>query len=213
MTASAARREKIRLLLVDDHIVVRMGLVTAAGSEPDMTVVADVASGPEALAAYRKHRPDVVVLDLRMQGMGGVETLRQLRTEFPDARIVIFSNYASGEEVYQALRSGASGFVVKEMSLERLLEGIRRVYQGEQYIPTEIAARIGERMLTQLSPRESEVLQLVARGLSNKEIGSALAITEGTVKIHLTNILSKLGVSDRTQAILAAAKRGILQLE
>ncbi len=213
MTASAARREKIRLLLVDDHIVVRMGLVTAAGSEPDMTVVADVASGPEALAAYRKHRPDVVVLDLRMQGMGGVETLRQLRTEFPDARIVIFSNYASGEEVYQALRSGASGFVVKEMSLERLLEGIRRVYQGEQYIPTEIAARIGERMLTQLSTRESEVLQLVARGLSNKEIGSALAITEGTVKIHLTNILSKLGVSDRTQAILAAAKRGILQLE
>jgi RNA polymerase sigma factor (sigma-70 family) len=204
---------KIRLLLVDDHIVLRMGLVTAAGSEPDMEVVAETATGAAAIAAYREHRPDVVVLDLRMQGMSGIETLIQLRKEFGGVRVVIFSNYANGEEVYQAIRAGAAGFVVKEMALERLLEAIRTVHRGEQYIPTEIAARVGERLLAQLSPREMDVLRLVGKGRSNKEIASQLSITEGTVKIHLTNILAKLGVSDRTQAVLVAAKRGIIHID
>lgn len=205
--------EKIRILLVDDHIVLRMGLMTAASGEPDMEVVADAENGRDAVEAYRKHRPDVVVLDLRMQGISGIETIRLLRKEFGGVRVLIFSNYASGEEVYQALREGAYGFVVKEMALDRLLEAIRTVYHGGQYIPPEIETRMNDRLLTQLSPRELEVLRLVARGRSNKEIGAALHVVEGTVKIHVTNILAKLGAADRTQAIVVAMKRGIIQLE
>jgi DNA-binding NarL/FixJ family response regulator len=209
----APRPDKIRILLVDDHIVMRMGLMTATSGEPDMDVVATAENGQEAIKAYRDHRPDVVVLDLRMPVLSGIETIRALRAEFSDACVLIFSNYASGEEVYQALKAGASGVVVKEMALERLLEAIRMVHRGEQYVPPEIAARVGERLLAQLSPREIEVLQLVAKGRSNKEIGAELGVVEGTVKIHLTNILSKLGVSDRTQAIVVAVKRGIIRIE
>jgi DNA-binding NarL/FixJ family response regulator len=208
-----SQHKKIRILLVDDHIVLRMGLTTATNGEPDMEVVADADNGAEAIKAYRLHRPDIVVLDLRMPGLNGVETIRMLRDEFRHARVLVFSNYASGDEVYQALKAGASGFVVKDMALDRLLEAIRKVHQGEQYIPPEIASRMSERVVSQLTPRELEVLRLVAKGLSNKEIGSALHVVEGTIKIHLTNILARLGVSDRTQAILAAVKRGIIQLE
>jgi DNA-binding NarL/FixJ family response regulator len=204
---------KIRILLVDDHIVLRMGLTTATNGEPDMEVVADADNGLQAIEAYRAHRPDVVVLDLRMHGMNGVDTIRLLREEFRDARVLVFSNYASGDEVYQALRAGACGFVVKEMALDRLLEAIRSVHLGERYVPPEIATRMNGRVLSQLSPRELDVLKLVAKGLSNKEIGSELNVVEGTVKVHLTNILGKLGVSDRTQAILTAVKRGIIQLD
>ncbi|HTL66727.1 MAG TPA: response regulator transcription factor [Lacunisphaera sp.] len=204
---------KIRILLVDDHIVLRMGLVTATNGEPDMEVVAEADNGVEAVRAYRQHRPDVVVLDLRMPEQNGIETIRKLREEFGDVRVLVFSNYASGEDVFQALKAGASGFVVKEMSLERLLEAIRKVHEGGQYVPAEIATRMQGRVLSQLSPREMEVLTLVARGLSNKEIAAALGLVEGTVKIHVTNILSKLRVSDRTQAILAGVKQGLIQLE
>lgn len=207
------RPEKIRILLVDDHIVLRMGLITATSGEPDMEVVADVENGMEAVAAYRTHQPDVVVLDLRMQGLSGIDTIRLLREEFGNVRVLIFSNYANGEEVYQAMKAGASGFVVKEMALDRLLDAIRRVHQGEQYIPPEIAVRMSGRMLSQLSARELEVLQLVAKGLSNKEVGAQLHVVEGTIKIHVTNILAKLGVADRTQAIVTAVKRGIISLE
>lgn len=205
--------EKIRILLVDDHIVLRMGLITAANGEPDMEVVADAESGAEAIKAYRAHRPDVVVLDLRMQGMNGIETIQKLREEFGGVRILIFSNYANGEEIYQAMKAGVMGFVVKEMALDRLLEAIRKVHQGEQYIPPEIAMRMSSRFLSQLSARESQVLQLMAKGMSNKEIGAELRVVEGTVKIHVTNVLAKLGVSDRTQAVVVAVKRGIIRLE
>ena len=205
--------KKIRILLVDDHIVVRMGLATATSGEADMEVVADADNGADAIKAYRLHRPDVVVLDLRMPGLNGIETIRLMREEFTDVKILVFSNYASGDEVYQALRAGASGFVVKKMALDRLLEAIRKVYEGEQYVPEEIATRLHGRLISQLSPRELEVLRRLARGLSNKEIGAELNVVEGTVKIHVTNILAKLGVSDRTQAILAAVKRGIIELD
>jgi len=205
--------DKIKILLVDDHIVMRMGLVTATSGEPDMEVVAEANNGLEAVVAYRAHRPDVVVLDLRMPKQNGLETIRILRREFNDARVLVFSNYASGDEVFAAFTAGASGFVVKEMALERLLEAIRGVHRGEQYIPPEISMRMNGRVLSHLSPRELEVLRLVAKGLSNKEVGAALQIAEGTIKIHVKSILSKLGVSDRTQAILAAVKRGIIQLE
>lgn len=206
-------QDKIKLLIVDDHIVVRMGLVTATNGEPDMTVVAEAENGPQAIEAFRARQPDVVVLDLRMRKQNGLETLRLLREEFGDVRVVIFSNYASGDEVYQAFAAGACGFVVKEMSLDRLLEAIRLVHRGEQYLPPEISTRMNGRVISQLSPRELEVLKLVAKGLSNKEIGAALDVVEGTIKLHVKSILAKLNVSDRTQAILAAVKRGIIQIE
>jgi DNA-binding NarL/FixJ family response regulator len=210
---AAAKSSRIRIMLVDDHIVMRMGLVTATSGEPDMEVVAEADNGVEAVHAYRVHRPDVVVLDLRMPKQNGVETIRLLREAFGAVRVLVFSNYASGEEVYQAFRAGAAGFVVKEMALDRLLEAIRRVYQGEQYVPSEISARMNGRVLSQLSARELDVLRLIGRGLANKEIAAALDVVEGTVKIHVTNILAKLRVSDRTQAILAAVKQGIIQLD
>lgn len=204
---------KIRILLVDDHMVLRMGLMTAASDEPDMEVVADVDTGLQAIEAYRKFHPDIVVLDLRMPGLGGIETIAKLREEFGDVRVIIFSNFAKGEEVYQALKAGAAGFVVKEMAVERLLDAIRRVHRGEQYVPAEVATRVGERLLAQLSPRELEVLKLVAKGLSNKEIAAQLNVVEGTIKIHVTNLLSKLRVADRTQAIVVAIQRGIIDIE
>jgi DNA-binding NarL/FixJ family response regulator len=210
---ASARQTKIRIMLVDDHIVMRMGLVTATSGEPDMEVVAEADNGVEAINAFRIHRPDVVVLDLRMPKQNGVETIRMLREAFGPVRVLVFSNYASGEEAYQAFKAGAAGFVVKEMSLDRLLDAIRKVHQGEQYVPTEISSRMSGRVLSQLSPREVEVLRLIAKGLPNKEIGTMLNVVEGTVKIHVTNILAKLRVSDRTQAVLAAVKHGIIQSE
>ena len=212
-TAKANRREKIRILVADDHMVMRMGLVTAASDQPDMKVVADVESGQEAIEAYRTHRPDVVILDLRMGGMSGYETIRALRAEFPGAKIVVFSNYAKGEEIYQALKVGAAGFVVKDMKLEKLLDAIRCVDAGQKYVPPELAVRMSERVFTQLSDRETEVLTLIAKGHSNKEIGSALGITEGTVKIHVTNLLAKLDVTARTEAIFVAVQQGIIDFE
>lgn len=205
--------EKIRILLVDDHIVLRMGLATAANGEPDMEVVGEAENGEEAVSVYRICQPHVVVLDLRMPKHGGLETIQLLKDEFHTVRVLVFSNYASGDEVLQAFKAGAAGFVVKDMPLERLLEGIRRVHNGEQYIPPEIASRMSRRVVSQLSRRELEVLSFVAKGFSNKEIAAELSLVEGTVKVHLTNILSKLSVSDRTQAILAAVKQGIIELE
>lgn len=204
---------KIKLLLVDDHTVIRLGLKTATNDQPDMEVVADVDNGNDAVEAYRLHRPDVVIVDLRMQGWSGVETTRKLRELFGEVRVLIFSNYAKGEEVFQAMRAGALGFVLKEMAMDRLMEAIRKVSKGEQYIPPEVAMRVGERMLLQLSAREIEVLKLVARGLSNKQIGAELGVVEGTVKIHVANIFTKMGVSDRTQAIVVASQRGIINID
>lgn len=207
------RRERIRLVVADDHMVMRMGLVTAASDQPDMEVVAEVESGEEALEACRRCRPDVLVLDLRMPGLGGLATIRALRGEITGMRIVVFSNYARSEDIYQALKTGASGFVVKDMKLERLLEAIRKVHAGERYLPPELAVRMSERILTQLSDRETEVLTYIAKGRSNKEIGALLGVTEGTVKIHVTNIFTKLEVTARTEAIVVAARHGIIDLE
>jgi len=213
MIKIAPPERKIRILLVDDHAVIRMGLTTAAGDAADMEVVASVENGREAIDAFRKHRPDVVVLDLRLHGMSGIETMQTLRDEFKNVRILIFSSFAKGEEIFRAMKAGAAGFVLKDMALDRLLEAIRAVHQGNQYMPPEIATRVGERLLAQLSPREIEILHLLARGLSNKEIAAQLGVVEGTVKIHITNIFNKLGVCDRTQALIEAVKRGIVQIE
>jgi len=204
---------KIHILVADDHMVMRMGLVTAASDQPDMRVVADVESGEEAIQAYRLHHPDVVIVDLRMGELSGLETIRILRKEFSDAKIVVFSNYARGEEIYQALKLGAAGFVVKDMKLERLLDAIRKVNAGEKYIPPELAQRMTERVFARLSDREKEVLKLIARGRGNKEIGSVLGISEGTVKIHVTNLMTKLEVTSRTEATVVAVQQGIIDIE
>lgn len=202
----------IRLMIVDDHMVMRMGLAYAASAQPDIQVVAEVESGEEAIEAYRTHTPDVVILDLRMPGLSGIETIRALRQKFRDARIVIFSNYARGEEIYQAMKAGAAGFVVKNMDLAQLLDAIRKVHAGERYLPPNLAIRMSERILAPLSERETEVLALIAKGRGNKEIASALSVTEGTVKLHVTNILTKLEVNTRTEALVAAVQRGIIDI-
>lgn len=205
--------KKIRIMLVDDHVVLRMGLATAANCEPDMEVVGQAENGEDAIPECRKCQPEVVVLDMRMPKLGGIETIKLLKKEFPSIKILVFSNYASGEEATQAYRAGAAGFVVKDMPLDNLIQGIRSVHNDEQYVPPEIANRLSSQVLSQLTKRELEVLAQVAKGRSNKEIANELNLVEGTVKVHLTNILSKLGVSDRTQAILAAVKRGLIHIE
>jgi DNA-binding NarL/FixJ family response regulator len=204
---------KIRIMLVEDHVLVRMGLISATNIEPDMEVVAEVEDGRQAAESFRKHAPDVVVLDLRMPGIDGIEIMRTLRSEFGPVRILVLSSYGGGDDVTRAMQEGASGYVIKGMGLEHLLEGIRTVHSGGQYLPREIAHRMTERINSELSSREREVLQSIARGRSNKEIASDLGIVEGTVKAHVTNILTKLGAVDRTQAMTVAVKRQILQLQ
>src|SRR4051812_37158950 len=157
-TPKSNRREKIRILIADDHMVMRLGLAYAASAQADMEVVAEVESGEEAIEAYRQHRPDVAILDLRMGELGGLATIRALRSEFTGAKIVVFSNYARGEEVFQAIKSGAAGFVVKDMKLAQLLDAIRRVHIGEKYIPPELALRMTEQAFSPLSERETDVL-------------------------------------------------------
>jgi DNA-binding NarL/FixJ family response regulator len=213
MRQSTKHKKKIRILLIDDHAAIRMGVTAAAADADDMEVVAELENGAEALEAFRKHRPDVVVLDLRLQGASGVETIVQLRKEFEAARIVVFTGFPKGEEIYRALKYGASGFALKGLPTDRLLKAIRTVHSGASFIPPEITSRIGERLLVQMSPRELEILQWLAKGRSNKEIAAQLEIVEGTVKMHISKIFSKLGVADRTQALIEAVKRGIVQID
>lgn len=200
-------------MLVDDHILMRMGLSFALNNQPDMHVVAEAEDGAEAIDAYRKHKPDVVVLDLRMPKRNGVETIGVLRREFGAVRVLVLSNYSTGDEIAAAIQAGAYGFIAKDTPLTGLIEAVRHVYSGDQYLPPEIARRLAANISAQLSPREIEVLHLIAKGLSNKEIGAQLNVAEATVKVHVTSILSKLGVSDRTQALLSAMKRGMIHLE
>ena len=204
---------KIRIMLVEDHILVRMGLVAAAREEPDLEVVAEVEDGADAVESFRKHRPDVVVLDLRMPGIDGVEILKALRSEADAARILMLSSYGGGDDIARAMREGASGYIVKGMGLEHLLEAIRTIHRGGRYLPDEIVRRMTARMNSDLSERELEVLREIVGGKSNKEIASALGIVEGTVKAHVTNILLKLGAADRTHAATIAIRRQILAPE
>jgi DNA-binding NarL/FixJ family response regulator len=201
-------------MLVDDHYLVRVGLTSILALEGDMVVCAEASTGEQAVALFETERPDVTLMDLRLPGMSGTEATRAIRGRFPEARIVVLSTYAGDEEIHGALQAGALGYVLKSASRADLLLAVRKAAAGERHIPKDVAARLAERLLhTQLSPREVEVLRLVANGRRNKEIAARLEITEGTVKIHVSNILSKLGVSDRTEAVTAALQRGIVQLE
>jgi DNA-binding NarL/FixJ family response regulator len=206
--------EAIQLMVVDDHHIVRKGLVALLQTVPDMRVVVEASDGAQAIEAFRQHRPDVVLMDLRMQGMNGVEAITQIRAEFPDARIVVLTTFDGDEDIYRALQAGARGYLLKGMDAEELLAAIRAVHAGKSRIPGPVAERLAERMSGQtLTERETDVLKLIVSGNSNKEIASALFISEATVKTHVNNLLSKLGVSDRTQATTTALQRGIVHFD
>lgn len=213
MPTQTDRETKIRLMLVEDHMLMRMGLVAAVQAEPDMAVIAEAEDGAEALEGFRQHKPDVTIVDLRLAGDDGAEVIKLIRSEFADARMLVLSSYGGGDEVSRAVQNGASGYVLKSMPVAEVLEGVRAIHAGGRYFPREIAVRMSECVYSQLSTREVEVLRSISQGKSNKEIASALGIAEGTVKIHVKHILSKLGAMDRAQAITIAMKRQILQLE
>jgi two-component system, NarL family, response regulator len=207
-------QQRIRVLIVDDHPVVRVGLRTLIGAEPDMQVVADVGDGAAALEVFAGDRPDIVLLDLRLPGMSGVEVIHAMKEIDPEAKIIVLTTYDTDQDVYRAVQAGARGILLKGTFPEGILEAaIRKVQAGGEVITPEVAARSAEMLASSpLSPREVAVLELVAQGLSNKEIGTALAVTETTIKYHLKHIYPKLGAKDRTEAALLAAQRGIIKL-
>jgi two-component system NarL family response regulator len=207
-------KPKIRILVADDHAVVRMGLVALINSEPDLDVVAEVEDGRQALEAFRQMHPDILLTDVRMPDMDGVTLTRAVCAEFPGAHVIILSTYEGDEEIHQALEAGARAYLLKKDTLGNdALEAIRSVHAGQRFIPRAVAAIMAERMhRSELTPRELEVLQGITDGLSNKRIADRLDIAEGTVKIHVTNILSKLGAADRTEAVTTAIRRGIVHI-
>ena len=207
------RHDAIRILIADDHLVVRIGLRSMIDTQPDMNVIAEAANGREAVALFRDHQPDVTLMDLRMPVMGGVEAVGVIHEEFPDARIIVLTTYDGDENIYRALQGGARAYLLKDIPREEFLDDIRAVYQGQYCIPPAVAARLAQRIpAPELSARELEVLKLIVEGMSNKEIASALSITESTVKNHVNSILGKLNVKDRTQAATTALRRGIVTL-
>jgi two-component system NarL family response regulator len=205
--------DKLKVMLVDDHYLVRMGLASIISLEPDMVVCAEASTGEQARVLFRMHRPDVTLMDLRLPGMNGSATIQAIRTEFPDARIVMISTYVCDEEIYGALQAGAMAYLVKSVQREELVRAIRKAAAGQRHIPAEVAARLADRVSrSQLSTREIEVLRLLVGGRRNREIAQSLDITEGTVKLHVSSILGKLGAADRTEAVTMALQRGIVQL-
>jgi DNA-binding NarL/FixJ family response regulator len=208
------KAKPIRVMCVDDHPIVRDGLAAVIGTQPDMSVVCEAGDGQTAIVKYRESRPDVVVMDLRMPGLGGVGAILQIRKEYPGAHFIVLTTYEGDEDIHRALAAGAQAYLLKAMARTELLQTIREVHAGKRHISPPVSARIAEHTpRTSLSPRELEVLQLIAKGLRNKEIGAALEIAEDTVKIHIKNIFGKLEVIDRTQAVVIAAQRGFIQLE
>ena len=204
----------IRILVVDDHFMVRMGLSASLNVEPDIEVVAEAANGETALDLYELHRPSLVLMDLRLPGMSGADCTAALVRRFPDVRILILSTHSSEEEIYRAMQAGARGYIVKSIVREELLRAVREVHRGRQYLDPVVASHLAERRSHRpLSSREVEVLKMVAKGFGNKEIAGALNIAEVTVKLHVSHVIEKLEVNDRTQAATVALRRGIISLE
>jgi DNA-binding NarL/FixJ family response regulator len=205
---------QIRIMVVEDHHVVRQGLVALLKTVPDMSVVAEGADGRQAVDLFRQHEPDVTLMDLRMPNMSGVDAVVQIRQDYPAARIIVLTTFDGDEDIYRALQAGARAYLLKGMFGEELMDAIRAVHAGKSRIPPAVAERLANRMGgPELTARELDVLRLIVHGNSNKEIGEGLHISEATVKTHINNILSKLGVTDRTQATTTALQRGIVHLD
>jgi two-component system NarL family response regulator len=205
--------EPIRILVAEDHLVARVGVTTIVNMQPDMTVVGEASNGQQAVEMYRKLLPDVILLDLRMPGMGGVEAAGAIRKDFPDARMIALTTYGGDEDIRRALSAGVQAYLTKDVLHDELLKAIHAVHAGQTYLPAAVAAALAAQLpRPDLSAREIQVLELIVRGLANKQIAYTLSIAEHTVKNHVKNILSKLGVQDRTQAATAAIQRGIIHL-
>jgi two-component system NarL family response regulator len=203
----------VRVLVVDDHPIVRRGLVTMLEEVPHIVVVGQAGNGREALAIFSQQQPDVTLMDLRMPEMDGVTAITAICAEFPAARIIVLTTYDGDEDIYRGLHAGAKGYLLKDAEPDALLNAIHVVNSGQRYIPPEVGAKLLQRMNSPvLSDRELDVLHLMVQGLSNQNIGTSLNIAESTVKFHINRILSKLGVSDRTQAVVTALKRGLAKL-
>jgi two-component system NarL family response regulator len=205
---------KIRVLIVDDHPLVRKGIELILSSEADMEVAGEASNGAEAIEKYQQCRPHVVLMDLRMPKLDGIETTRLLRQLDPEVRIIALTSYHGDQDIYKALEAGIRGYLLKEMAQTEIGNAIRAVHSGRRSLPPEVAERLGEHFpKVALTPREVQVLKLVARGLSNKAIAGELDTATGTIKMHLQNILRKLGISDRTKAVTVAFERGILHMD
>jgi two-component system NarL family response regulator len=205
---------KIRVVIVDDHPVVRDGLRALLSAAPDIEVAGEATDGRAAIAAWREHEPDVMLMDLRMPRMDGVDAIAAILRTSPDARIIVLTTFAGDEDIHRALKLGARAYLLKDAFGEEILTAVRAVHAGRRHVPPVVAARLAERPIDRdLTVREIEVLEAIARGSSNKEIGEQLSIAEGTVKAHVNSILAKLEAEDRTDAAMIALKRGIIRLE
>lgn len=203
----------IRILCADDHPLVRKGIALILANEPDLELVAEAGDGQEAVALFRRYQPDVTLMDLRMPALDGIEATRRIRDEFPDARIIALTSYDGDQDIYRAVEAGVRGYLLKEMVHTEVLRAIRAVHAGRKLMPLELHEQGGEAFARlALTPREVEVLQLVARGQANKGIARELGAAAGTVKMHVQNILAKLGATDRTHAVTIAIQRGIIRL-
>ena len=203
----------IRVLIADDVAIVRQGLATIVDRDPEMTAIAQAEDGQQAIALFREYQPDVTLMDLRMPQMGGVEAIVAICAEFKQARIMVLTTYDGDEDIYRGLQAGAQGYLLKDAKPHELLNAIRTIHSGQKYVPPEVGAKLVQRMSNpELSERELDVLRLMAQGMSNQAIGTSLNVGESTVKSHVNRILSKLGVNDRTQAVIVAIKRGIVYL-
>jgi len=208
-----SRDQKIGVLVVDDHPIMRMGVSAIIDARSDMHVCAQAGSGDEAVIMFKKHRPDVTLMDLRLPGMSGLDALRAIRQEDAQAKCVVLTTYEGDEDIHQALSAGALGYLIKGMSHDTLVDAVRKVYSGARFLPPPVARSLADRTPnSDLSPREREVLTLMVHGKSNKEIANELGITEATVKCHVSVILMRLEVHDRTQAVIAALQRGLEHL-
>jgi DNA-binding NarL/FixJ family response regulator len=205
--------ERIRILVAEDHLVARVGVTTIVNMQPDMVVIAEASNGQQAVELYRQHAPDVALLDMRMPILDGVAAAKAIRAEFPGARMIALTTYGGDEDIRRALAAGVQAYLTKDVLHDELLKAIRAVHAGQTYLPSAVAAALAAQMpRPDLSAREVQVLELIVQGQANKQIAYSLGIAEHTVKNHVKNILSKLGVQDRTQAATAAIQRGIVHL-
>lgn len=201
----------IRVMIVDDHPLVRVGMATVVNQQSDMTIAAEAEGGPRALELYRQHRPDVVLMDLRLRGDSGAQLTAAIRSEFPGARVLVISNYDGDEDIHQALAAGAMGYLFKSVVEDELVDAIREVNSGRQYLPKGVAQRLQESQPgVHLTRREDEILDLLGKGLGNRELGQVLGVSEDTIKTHLKSLFRKLDVSDRAEAVREGLRRGFI---